>query len=80
MNIEASCVNRGKIKKTLKSISRGSVESEEALSLDPTKDAGDIILEKLAVVSTKYLQICPVPKAWENSTKTLMHNKKTSNT
>ena len=49
-------------------MSRDKAEDKYGLSLDQIKDACDFLLDKLAVLFTKCLQICSVPRGWENIT------------
>ena len=55
------------IKKALKGMNTGKVRGADGLSNDLFKDAGNFLLEKLAVHFIKYLQNCTVPSTWKNA-------------
>ena len=61
MNIEIPCVNTSEIKKALKRASRGKTGGKDGLSIGLMQDAGNFLLDKLAVLITKCLQNCTIP-------------------
>ena len=54
INIEVPCVSTSEIKKALKGMSRGKAMSADGLSIDLIKDASNFLLNKLAILFTKY--------------------------
>ena len=60
MKVKVPCTNTSEIKKALKAMRRSKAGGADGLSTDLIKDAGNFLLDKLAVLFTKCLQTCSV--------------------
>ncbi len=76
VGVEVPSITTDEVRNALKGMSRGKAAGEDGLTTYLIKDAGDIIISKLAQLYTSRLRHKKVPKAWKNATIVLLHNKR----
>ena len=62
---EVPSVNTSEIKKAQQGNEQGKAWSAYGLSIEQIMDAGDFLLDKLAILFTKCLQTCTIPSTEE---------------